>query len=378
MAWQEVVTTMSFRREMVILANRANANIREIGRRYKVSAKTIYKWLKRYAKDGEEGLRDISRRPHQSPKRCSKNVEAKVLKIRDAHPAWGARKIGVRLKTIGEIAVPVDSTIHEILRRHERIDPEESAKHTAWQRFEHAAPNQLWQMDFKGWFTVGNRLQCHPLTIVDDHSRYAVCLEGCTNQRTETVRGHLTEKFRRYGLPERMTMDNGSPWGGDAEHRYTPLTVWLIRLGIGVSHSRPYHPQTQGKDERFHRTLKVEVLRGRNFRDMAQVQESFDEWRPIYNHERPHEAIGMAVPASRYQISSRSFPEILPPIEYAPGDEIRRVQDKGWVSYKGNRIVLSKAFRGYPVAFRPTVQEGICDVYFCHHRIDQIDVNALK
>src|SRR5439155_6761175 len=105
---------MSFRREMVILANRTNANIREIGRRYKVSPKTIYKWLKRYAKDGEEGLRDISRRPHQSPKRCSKNVEAKVLKIRDAHPAWGARKIGVRLKTIGEIAVPVDSTIHEI------------------------------------------------------------------------------------------------------------------------------------------------------------------------------------------------------------------------------------------------------------------------
>jgi hypothetical protein len=175
-----------------------------------------------------------------------------------------------------------------------------------------------------------------------------------------------------------MTMDNGSPWGGDAEHRYTPLTVWLIRLGIGVSHSRPYHPQTQGKDERFHRTLKAEVLRGRSFRDMAQAQESFDEWRPIYNHERPHEAIGMAVPASRYQISWRSFPETLPPIEYAPGDDIRRVQDKGWVSYKGNRIVLSKAFRGYPVAFRPTVQEGIRDVYFCHHRIDQIDINAPK
>ena len=124
--------------------------------------KTIYKWLKRYAKDGEEGLRDISRRPHQSPKRCSKNVEAKVLKIRGCSSRLGSTQIGVRLKTIGEIAVPVDSTIHEILRRHERIDPEESAKHTAWQRFEHAAANQLWQMDFKGWFTVGNGVQCHP------------------------------------------------------------------------------------------------------------------------------------------------------------------------------------------------------------------------
>jgi transposase InsO family protein len=375
LAWQEVVTTMSFRKEMVTLANQTDANIREIGRRFKVSRKTIYKWLGRYAENGDEGLHDQSRRPHQSPKRCSGKTESKVLKVRDAHPAWGARKIGVRLKTMGELGVPGDSTIHEILRRHQRIDPQESTKHTAWQRFEHAAPNQLWQMDFKGWFLVGDRVQCHPLTIVDDHSRYAVCLEACTNERTETVQFHMTNRFRRYGLPERMTMDNGAPWGSDAEHRYTPLTVWLIRLGIGVSHSRPYHPQTQGKDERFHRTLKAEVLRGRSFRDITHAQRSFDEWLPVYNHQRPHQAIGMAVPASRYQISPRAFPEALPAIEYASGDEVRRVQDKGYVSYKGNRIVLGKAFRGYPIAFRSTSHKGILDVYFCDHRITQIDVN---
>jgi transposase InsO family protein len=369
---------MSFRKEIMLLANEPDVNIRELGRRFKVSSKTIYKWLKRYIQNGDEGLRDRSRRPHQSPKRSGKDIEFKVLKVRESHPAWGARKIGARLKAIGERAIPVDSTIHEILRRHGLIDPRESAKHKAWKRFEHAEPNQLWQMDFKGWFTVGADVKCHPLTVLDDHSRFAVCLEACTNQRTETVQHHLTDKFRRYGLPERMTMDNGSPWGSDAEHRYTPLTVWLIRLGIRVSHSRPYHPQTQGKDERFHRTLKAEALRGRQFRDIAQAQERFQQWLPIYNQERPHQALSMAVPASRYQISRHRFPETLPSIEYASGDEVRRVQEKGEVSYKGHRIVLGKAFYRYPVAFRPTTKEGILDVYFCHHRIMKIDVKDFR
>jgi transposase InsO family protein len=283
------------------------------------------------------------------------------------------------LKAIGEKVVPADSTIHEILCRHQRIDPQGSSKHKAWQRFEHAEPNQLWQMDFKGWFRVGGAgVQCHPLTILDDHSRYVVCLEACANERTKTVQFHMTETFRRYGLPERMTMDNGSPWGSDAEHRYTPLTVWLIRLGIGISHSRPYHPQTQGKDERFHRTLKAEVLRGHSFRDMAQAQQRFDKWLTIYNHERPHQAIGMAVPSSRYQISWRKFPTALPAIEYRSGDEVRRVQEKGHVSYKGNQIAVGKAFHGFHVAFRPTTHEGILDVYFCQHRITQIDMTKLQ
>src|SRR2546430_12356344 len=292
---------MSFRKEIIMLANQPDANIREIGRRFKVSSKTIYKWLNRFVKGGDEGLQDRSRRPHQSPKRSGKDIDLQVLKVRQSHPAWGARKIGARLKAIGESAIPADSTIHEILCRHGLVDPRESVKHKTWKRFEHAEPNQLWQMDFKGWFTVGSGMKCHPLTVLDDHSRFAVCLEACTNQRTDTVQHHLVDKFRRYGLPEQMTMDNGSPWGNDAEHRYTPLTVWLIRLGIPVSHSRPNHPQTQGKDERFHRTLKAEALRGQQFRDIGQVQQRFEEWLPIYNQERPHQALSMAVPASRYQ-----------------------------------------------------------------------------
>src|SRR5262249_9640533 len=160
------------------------------------------------------------------------------------------------------------------------------------------------------------RGRCHPLTVLDDHSRFALGLEACANEQGVTVQERLTTIFRRYGLPRRMTMDNGSPWGNDSTHPHTPLTVSLMRLGIGVGHSRPYHPQTQGKDERFHRTLKVEVLHGRTFRDLPHCQAAFDEWRTVYNVQRPHEALAMATPGSRYAISARPFPASLPAVEY--------------------------------------------------------------
>src|SRR5947208_10647884 len=171
-----------------------------------------------------------------------------------------------------------------------------------------------------------------------------------------------------------MLMDNGSPWGSDREHQYTSLTVWLLRLGVAVSHSRPYHPQTQVKDERFHRSLKVEVLAQRVFADFGRMQIRFDEWRYCYNHIRPHEALAMAVPASRYQPSPRSFPEQLPPLEYGATDQVRKVQIDGTISFRNREFHIGRAFRGYPVALRPTTQDGVYEVYFATHRIAQIDL----
>jgi transposase InsO family protein len=360
------------------LANQAGANIREICRRFKVSPKTFYKWRRRFIRDGEVGLENRSRRPHQSPRRTPAVVEKDILSMRLEQPGWGARKVGARLKALGHQRLPADSTIHRILQRNGKIDPAESAKHQPWQRFEHAEPNQLWQMDFKGWFRTHDGQPCHPLTVLDDHSRYVVCLHACRNQQTETVQGRLTDTFRLYGLPERMTMDNGSPWGGDDGCGYTPLTVWLIRLGIAISHSRPYHPQTQGKDERFHRTLGVELLRWHRFRNIQHVQQRFGPYRYAYNHERPHQAIGMQVPASRYQVSRRCFPEVLPAIEYDSTDIVRKVQIKGYIQYRQQRLLVGKAFHGYPVALRPTTEDGIVDVYFCHQRICRMDLRRNK
>ena len=268
MAWKEV-SIVVLRRDFVMLAKQPGANIRELCRRFAISPTTGYKWLQRYRQDSQETFSDRSRRPQRSPRRSRRQTEQQMLSVRDAHPAWGARKIRARLRTLGQTTLPAASTIHAILRRHGRIDRSESAKHQPWQRFEHEAPNQLWQMDFKGHFALGNGARCHPLTVLDDHSRYAVCLQGCRDERGHTVQQRLTETFRCYGLPQRMLLDNGSPWGSDSEHPYTPLTVWLLRLGIGVCHSRPRHPQTQGKEERFHRTLKAEVLSGPTFADLG-------------------------------------------------------------------------------------------------------------
>jgi transposase InsO family protein len=243
-----------------------------------------------------------------------------------------------------------------------------------YQRFEQERPNQLWQMDFKGHFRLGNQERCHPLTVLDDHSRYSLCLQACRNQRTGTVQQQLTATFRRYGLPERMLMDNGSPWGNDLAHPYTPLTVWLLRLGVGVTHSRPFHPQTQGKDERFHRSLKVEVLAHNVFVDFERMQSRFDEWRHCYNHVRPHEALNMSVPASRYQPSPRSFPEQLPLIEYSPTDQVRKVQSNGHITFRQREFTIGKAFYGYRVALRATTTDGVYDVYFATHRIVNVDL----
>ena len=366
---------MELRVEFVALASQAGANVSELCRRYGISRKTGYKWLKRGGAGGEEALADRSRRPCQSPHRTSAEVEARVVELRDAHPAWGGRKLRARLHALGVAAVPSASTITAILRRHQRLEPAETAKHTPYRRFEHAAPNELWQVDFKGHLPLARSAgRCHPLTLLDDHSRFNLLLAACPDEQSPTVQAHLTTVFRRYGLPRRLLMDNGSPWGSDADHPWTPLTVWLLQLGISVTHGRPYHPQTQGKEERFHRTLLAEAIGGRRFADLAEAQRHFDAFRLVYNHERPHEALGLAVPASRFQPSRVPFPETLPPVEYGPDDQVRLVQQQGLFTFRGHTLRVAAAFRGLPIALRPTAEDGRWLIVFRHQRLAQVDL----
>jgi transposase InsO family protein len=373
MPWK--VNTMSdSRREFVELALRSGSNMSELCRRFGVSRKTAYKWLGRYKEAGVPGLNDQSRRPKCSPKRTSVILEEQVVELRSVHPAWGGRKLRRRLLDQGVKQVPAASTITEILRRRDLLSELKGGQ--AFQRFERERPNELWQMDFKGHFGLGAGGRCHPLTVLDDHSRYALVLEACGNEQGQTVEGRLRQAFRRYGLPEAMLMDNGSPWGDDRESPWTPLTVWLLRLGVRVIHGRPYHPQTQGKEERFHRTLVAEVLQGRVFRDLEECQFRFDEWRIIYNHERPHEALDLAVPGSRYEPSRRSFPEQVPELEFSPTDVIRKVQRAGWFSFQGQEWRISKAFWGERVGVRPTVQDGVWQVWFGRQCLGEIDQHA--
>jgi Integrase core domain len=222
-----------------------------------------------------------------------------------------------------------------------------------------------------------SRGRCHPLTVIDDHSRYALGVEACGNQQDLATRERLTAVFRRYGLPDTMLMDHGSPWGDSGGGPFTAFTVWLLRLGVRVTHGRPFHPQTQGKDERFHRTLKAEVLNGHHFADMASCQAAFDRWRHIYNHHRPHQALDLATPAERYRPSQRSFSETSPPIEYADSDTVRKADQGGDISFKNRHFRLGKPFRGQPIALRPTTDDGVFTIHFCRHHIGTIDVRAV-
>ena len=376
MPWMEL-SIMSQRLEFIMLATAEGGNIAELCRRFGISRKTGYKWIGRFERAGPEDLADRSRRPHRSPRRTPKATERLVLELRRKHPVWGGRKIHFRLRDLGYRSLPVPSTITEILRRHGQLDERESAKRQPFKRFEHERPNDLWQMDFKGDFEL-RRGRCHPLTVLDDHSRFSVGLQACGNEQGTTVQQRLTEIFRRYGLPRRMLMDNGSPWGSDEKHRHTPLTVWLIRLGIGVTHSRPYHPQTQGKDERFHRTMKAEVLAGREFLDLHHCQVHFDRWRQLYNFERPHDSLGMNVPASRYRVSDRPYLDRLPGIEYGPDDIVRKVQQGGDFRYRGHLCKVSKAFLGQRIALRPTTCEGVLDVYFCQEHLGRLNLRTAR
>lgn len=372
MGWSEV-SIMSVRREFVRLARQEGANVRELCRRYGISPTTGYKWIGRGAEQTET-YEDRPRKPLHSPNRTDRAVEELILAIRDEHPFWNARKIRhlLRPQLGADQHLPAASTVGQILKRNGRISEAASAAAHVWHRFEHDAPNELSQIDFKGYFETGQG-RCYPLTMVDDHSRYSQILKACTNERTETVKAHLIESFRRIGLPKRMNMDNGNPWGNPTGDRYTKLTVWLIQLGVGISHSRPWHPQTNGKDERFHRTLKREVLGTRWFSTMAEVQKEFDHWREIYNHERPHEALAMEVPASRYRASMRCYPEVLPPIDYHASDVIRTVRPNGQVCFEGSSYYVGQAFGGQRVALRLTDEDGVWGVFFCHERVATVN-----
>src|SRR3954451_131869 len=377
MPWQEA-SAVSLRAEFVALAAHDAANVRALCRHFQISPPTAYKWLRRHARDGPAGLVDRSRRPHSSPRRTVDQVEALVLELRAEHPTWGGRKIAARLMHLGH-AVLQPSTVTDVLRRHGRLRPAERTAH-AWQRFERGAPNQLWQMDFKGHVPLAQlHGRLHPLTILDDHSRIAIGLEACGDELGRTVQQRLIAVFRRYSLPDQMLMDNGGAGGTRAlgAHAYTPLSVCLLRLGIRVSHGRPHHPQTQGKDERFHRTLKAEVLQRPPFRSLAHAQQTFDGWRDVYNLERPHEACGLAPPVSRYQPSARPYPEVLPPIEYGPDDLLRRVQHKGAIHFRGYLIPIGLPFVGELVAVRPTPRDGLYEVFYLPQRLRHINLAQL-
>jgi transposase InsO family protein len=370
MPWKEM-DAMSLRKEFVIRAHEKGSNIRQLCREYRISSRTAYKWLRRYEQEGEAGLEDRSRRPKHIPRQTDGEMEAKVLGVR-AETGWGGRKIARVLFDQGYEGVPHPNTITDILRREGKLDEEECQKHKPVERFERGSANELWQMDFKGHFPMEHG-RCHALTLLDDHSRFCIGLRACANERSNTVKGQLESIFRQYGLPEAILCDNGNPWrGGYLEVGLSQMSVWLMRLGILLLHGRPRHPQTQGKDERFHRTLKQELLQTTPFVDLEDGQFRFDLWRDRYNLIRPHEALALDAPFRHYQPSQRPFPDTLPPVEYPADALVRKVHTTGEITYHDREYRVGKGLIGEYVELRPTEKDDCFDVYFYKIKVRRV------
>ncbi|UVL63012.1 IS481 family transposase [Pseudomonas sp. B21-032] len=360
---------MSLKEEFVALALQPGSNKRQLCRRFGISPQTAYKWLERYQVQGRAGLQEKSRLPITSPRLTDAALEAEVVALRQEHPAWGGRTISSLLE---KRVAP--STVTNVLHRHKLILPKPPTR-AGMLRFEHDAPNDLWQMDFKGHFAM-QQGRCHPLTVLDDHSRFNLAIQACDNERSGTVKERLVEIFQRYGLPARINVDNGAPWGSPrSPGEHSDLSIWIIRLGIRISFSRPYHPQTNGKVERFHRSLKAEVLDGRQFSTLVEAQSAFDRWREIYNHQRPHQALDYQVPMARYRASPWAYPQQLTEFEYGPDDILAKVYH-GRFRFKKRYFRAAKGLGGQHIAIRPSPDgEDLFEIYFCNQHLRTIDVN---
>jgi transposase InsO family protein len=313
-------------------------------------------------------LAEQSRRPHHSPTRTAGAIEQRVVALRE-QTGWGAKKLHVVLREEEGLGIPV-RTIHRIVERHGLIP--EDVHGPAPTRFERSAPNQLWQMDSKGKYPLRDG-ECHPLSILDDHSRYAVGLYALGELSTEQAYPYLVETFRRYGVPEAMLMDRGTLWW--SPHNgwgLTRLSVRLIEQGIQLVYGRVAHPQTQGKVERFHRTLGA-ALRHRGVPErLEQWPAVLAEFRHSYNERRPHEALGMERPGERYQPSGRAYQPRPAAWDYPAGSAVARLSSQGLLVRDGRRWFVCEALGGQRV--RVEEFDGKLLVSYRHMYIREINL----
>jgi transposase InsO family protein len=368
--WNEE-SVMSQRQRLIEHLLLPNANVSEVCKLFNVSRKTAYKWLSRYQEGGYSSLGDRSKQPINQPSKVSSELENRIIKLHEENPYWGPRKLRDHLLHVKNMSdVPSHTTFARVLKRHDCQVITSNKSKPATLRFEREHPNDLWQMDFKGSFMTEDK-RCYPLTIVDDCSRFSITLTACDNETSGVVKRHLTTIFQEFGLPNQINVDNGNPWGCADLTSYTSLQIWLMKLGIKITHSAPFHPQTNGKDERFHRTLKLEVLHQRSYKK-KEIQDVFDVWRHKYNYERPHAALNGKTPSHKYYTSSKRFSENPIPFEYEEGIPKKVHKTNGTFHFKGERFNAGKAFNGEYIAIKETDKSDEFAIFFMDNFIKKV------
>lgn len=373
MPWRES-SVLEERIRFVILASREGSNKAELCREFGVSRQTGYTWLKRYAEGGANQVVDRSRRPVHSPLRTRAEIEQRIVELRQHWPDWGAAKLQTILQQQepGWEAISA-RTVHRVLLRHGLIrDKDRHAR--ADKRFERSAPNELWQMDFKGPQHRNQGSPVGPLSILDDHSRYLVALEHLGSTRMAGVQATLQRTFEEAGVPEAMLIDHGTPWWNPASPwGISELSVWIMQQGVRLAFSGIRHPQTQGKVERMHGALQLAVWRRRA---NPEDQHWLDLFRHEYNYIRPHEALAMATPSSRWRPSPRPFQPSPPQWEYPPSMQVVGLYGEGQLYWHKRRWEISNALRRQRVGIEVLADRAI--VFFCNTPIRELHLPTGK
>lgn len=326
------------------------SNFSALCREFGIDRHTGYKWVKRYASC--EPLTDRSRRPYTMPTRTPEEVELLILAVRADNPGWGARTIRDVLIQEGHKNIPCTKTVNNILNRYGCISPEESQKRHPHVRFEKELCNQMWQADFKGEFRMEDGRYCYPLDIMDDHSRFAIKIAPRLSTANAVI-PVFTEAFQEFGMPDSILSDNGAQFAGFRKG-YTQFERWLMDLDILPIHGRIKHPQTQGKIERFHRTMKQELLNHTSIVNIEDAERKFFTWRNKYNNIRPHEALGMKRPGEVYVPSQRAYTDKISKYEYSGEYHVIKVNSWGYVRFDKWQVYLSETMIDQYIEFRPT------------------------
>ena len=352
----------------------------ELCTRSGISRKTGYKWLARFREEGESALADRSRRPHFSPTAIGEETAAAIAELRSRRPTWGPRKLLRCLeRRRGKLDLPATSTVGEFLKRNGFIHPRR--KRTVWKHPGRPvsvprSPNELWAADFKGQFRTRDGVYCYPLTVTDQATRYLLRCRGLSSVRTEGARPVFERLFREVGLPSAIRTDNGAPFASTGIHGLCALNVWWIRLGIRHERIEPASPQQNGAHERMHKTLKAETTRPPAF-DLSRQQKKFDSFRSIYNHERPHEGIGMRAPGALWAPSTRPYPKRLPEPAYPGHLQLRLVSNAGCIRFKTRQIFISQALTQDWIALEET-DDGVWAIYFYDLLLAKLDERNFK
>lgn len=381
MPWDET-TRMEQRERFIGDLDSCLYSMTELCERYGISRKTGYKWAERYVEGGVEGLQDRSRAPKSCRHQTAAEVSAKLLELRRSHPTWGPRKLLAWLrKREPEVNWPAASTVGGILKRHGLVE-DRSCPRRPWPSAERAsvqaaAPNEVWTGDFKGQFRTGDGRLCYPLTVADGYSRFLLGVEGLDSVSGSQAWPVFERLFREYGLPQAIRTDNGSPFAAiRAVGRLSRLSVRWIKLGIGLDRIEPGHPEQNGSHERMHRTLKQETARPPAPSRSSQ-QERFDQFRSVYNEQRPHEALEQQTPAELYRPSPRPYPVKVPEPDYPGHFEVRSVRPSGEIKWQGEMLFLSEALSGERVGLEESA-DGVWTVYFAAVALARFDERERK